>query len=99
MPLSAPLLDGEEVVLPAGTTVMKAKGCGECLKTGYMGRIGIFEVVLMDDDMRELVKQKASPRAYRAILKKQGVSSLRRIGLARVREGITTVDEVVRVTT
>jgi general secretion pathway protein E/type IV pilus assembly protein PilB len=99
MPLSAPLLDGEEVVLPAGTTVMKAKGCGECLKTGYKGRIGIFEVVLMDDDMRELVKQKASPRAYRAILKKQGVSSLRRIGLARVREGITTVDEVVRVTT
>jgi general secretion pathway protein E len=78
---------------------MKAKGCSECLKTGYKGRIGIFEVVIMDDDMRELVKQKASPREYRAILKRQGVSSLRRVGLARVKEGITTVDEVVRVTT
>jgi len=98
-PLSQPLHDGEEIVLPAGTTVMKAKGCSECLKTGYKGRTGIFEVVLMDDDMRELVKHKASPREYRAILKKQGVHSLRRIGIQRVREGLTTVDEVVRVTT
>jgi general secretion pathway protein E len=93
------LLDGEEVVIPKGTKLVRAKGCAACLRTGYKGRTGIFEVVVIDDDMRELVKSKASPREYRVLLKKRGIPSLRRVGMMRAKEGVTTMDEVVRVTT
>jgi general secretion pathway protein E/type IV pilus assembly protein PilB len=93
------VVDGEEIVLPKGTKVKTAKGCPKCLKTGYKGRTGIFELVIVDDDMRELIKAKASPREYRLLLQKRGISTLRRVGLQRVKDGLTTVDEVVRVTT
>ena len=78
--------------------VAKAKGCQACMKTGYKGRTGIFEVLMVDDDMRELIKHKASPKEYRLLMKKRGIGTLRRVGLAKVREGLTTVDEVMRVT-
>jgi general secretion pathway protein E len=93
------VVEGDDVILTRGTKVVRPRGCSACLRTGYKGRVGIFEVVVVDDDMRELVKAKASPREYRAILKRHQVSSLRRVGLQKVREGLTTVDEVVRVTT
>ncbi|CAN5912490.1 hypothetical protein BH11MYX4_BH11MYX4_48670 [soil metagenome] len=98
VPIEADLVDEEEIVIPKGTKVVKPKGCSACLKTGYKGRTGIFEVLMVDDDMRELIKHKASPREYRAMLKKQGIATLRRIGLEKVKEGLTTVDEVLRVT-
>jgi len=98
VPLEADLLDGEDVVLPKGTLVPKPKGCAECIRTGYKGRTGIFEVVIVDDDMRELIKNKASPREYKVLLKKRGVATLRRIGLMKVKEGLTSVEEVMRVT-
>ncbi|MBX3233646.1 MAG: type II/IV secretion system protein [Labilithrix sp.] len=97
--LTEDVLDEDAVVLEKGTKIMRAKGCPDCFKTGYRGRTGIFEVVIIDDDMRELVKQKASNREYRELLRKGGVGSLRRVGLQRVREGVTTIDEVLRVTT
>ncbi len=96
--LDVDLTDGEEVILPKGTKIVKPRGCNECLRTGYKGRTGIFEVVVVDDDMRELIKHRASPRDYRVLLKKRGIPSLRRVGLQKVRDGITTVDEVLRVT-
>lgn len=99
VPLDHPVVDGDEIVLPKGTEVVRPKGCNDCMRTGYKGRTGIFEVVVVDDDMRELIKAKASPREYRTLLKKRGIPSLRRVGLQKVREGLTTVDEVVRVTT
>jgi general secretion pathway protein E/type IV pilus assembly protein PilB len=97
--LEHPVIDGDEIVLPKGTRVKRPKGCPRCLKTGYKGRTGIFELVVVDDDMREMIKSKASPRDYRTLLKKRGLPNLRRVGLERVREGLTTVDEVMRVTT
>jgi general secretion pathway protein E/type IV pilus assembly protein PilB len=96
--LEQPILDGEEVILPQGARVAKPRGCPRCLRTGYKGRTGIFEVVV-DDDIRDLVKVKASPRDYRNLLKKRGIASLRRVGLEHVKAGLTTIDEVVRVTT
>src|SRR5262249_6953201 len=96
--LEHPVVDGDDVILEKGEKVVRPKGCTQCLKTGYQGRTGIFEVVLVDDDMRELIKNKASPREYRVQLKKRGIPTLRRIGMQHVREGRTTVDEVVRVT-
>ena len=98
VPLETDLLDGEDVVVPKGTLVPKPKGCSECIRTGYKGRTGIFEVVIVDDDMRELIKHKASPREYKVLLKKRGVATLRRIGLMKVKEGLTSVEEVMRVT-
>jgi general secretion pathway protein E len=96
--LDVDLVDGDDIVLPRGTMVSKPKGCPACLKTGYKGRTGIFEVLMVDDDLRELIKHKASPREYRLLLKKRGIATLRRIGLEKVREGLTTVEEVMRVT-
>jgi general secretion pathway protein E len=93
------VVDGEQTILPRGSKIVRPKGCAECHRTGYKGRMGIFEVVIVDDDMRELVKAKASPREYRLLLKQRGVASLRRVGLQKVQAGLTTVDEVVRVTT
>ncbi len=98
VPLEHDLVDDDEIILAKGTKIIKPKGCTACLRTGYKGRTGIFEVVMVDDDMRELIKHKASPREYRILLKKRGVATLRRIGLMKVREGLTTVDEVLRVT-
>jgi len=97
--LDQDLVDGEETILARGAKIVRPRGCNECLRTGYKGRTGIFEVVIVDDDMRELIKHKASPREYRTLLKKRGIPSLRRVGLAKVKDGITTVDEVLRVTT
>jgi general secretion pathway protein E/type IV pilus assembly protein PilB len=94
-----PVVDGDEVVIPTGASIVRPRGCPKCMRTGYKGRTGIFEVIIVDDDMRELVKAKASPRDYRQLLQKRGLTSLRRVGLDLVRAGITTVDEVVRVTT
>lgn len=97
--IDTPVVDGEEIVLPKGTMVKRARGCPACLRTGYKGRTGIFEVVIVDDDMREMIKSKGSPREYRQHLRKRGIPTLRHFGMQRVREGITTVEEVVRVTT
>jgi general secretion pathway protein E/type IV pilus assembly protein PilB len=97
--LKEPLLDGGEVLLAKGARVKRPRGCAQCLKTGYKGRTGIFEVLVIDDDIREMIKAKASPREYRAHLKGRGSPTLRRVGLTRVKEGVTTIDEVVRVTT
>lgn len=99
VPLEMDLIDDGEVVLPQGTKVIKPRGCSQCLRTGYKGRTGIFEIVTVDDEMRELIKHKASPRDYRLLMKKRGIATLRRIGLTKVKEGVTTVEELLRVTT
>jgi general secretion pathway protein E/type IV pilus assembly protein PilB len=97
--LDADLWDGDEVLLPAGSEIVRPKGCGLCYKTGYRGRTGIFEVLVVDDDIRELIKSKAAVRAYRDELRRRKLPSLRAVGFEKVKAGITTVDEVVRVTT
>jgi general secretion pathway protein E/type IV pilus assembly protein PilB len=96
--LDAELRDGEEVILAPGALIAQPRGCRLCLNTGYRGRIGIFEVLELDDDLRELVKAKAAARAYRDIFTQRRIRSLRRAGLEKVAAGITTVEEVLRVT-
>lgn len=97
--LEVDLWDGDEVLLPSGSEVVRPKGCANCLRTGYRGRTGIFEFLEMDDELRELVKTKATSRAYRDILARRKIPSLRRAGFEKVLAGVTSVDEVVRVTT
>ena len=98
VPLDRDIFDDGQVVLQKGTPVIRPRGCDHCMKTGYRGRTGIFEVIRVDDDLRELIKNKASPREYRVFLKAQGMQSLRRVGLEKVKRGETTIDEVLRVT-
>jgi general secretion pathway protein E/type IV pilus assembly protein PilB len=90
--------DGDELLLTAGSTVVRPKGCDRCMRSGYRGRTGLFEVVELDDDIRDLVKAKAPARAYREVYARRKISSLRRAGIQKVQEGTTTVDEVLRVT-
>jgi general secretion pathway protein E len=97
--LEVDLWDGDEVLLPAGSHVIRPRGCSACYRTGYRGRAGIFEVLVIDDELRDLIKAKASAREYRTCLAQRHIASLRRVGFEKVRAGITTVDEVLRVTT
>ena len=90
--------DPGAVLLPSGTQVKVAVGCAKCHNTGYRGRMGIFEMLEINDELRELVKARAATRAYRDLIRGTGFVSLRQTGIARVREGVTTVEEVLRVT-
>jgi type II secretory ATPase GspE/PulE/Tfp pilus assembly ATPase PilB-like protein len=90
--------DGDELLLPAGSDVVRPKGCDKCMRTGYRGRTGIFEVVELDDELRDLVKAMAPARAYREIYDRRKIPSLRRAGLKKIQAGLTTLEEVLRVT-
>ena len=76
----------------------KGKGCKNCQETGYRGRIGIFEMMLVTDDIRSLIIENASARDLRRVAAKQGTTSLREDGFRHIYEGRTTVEEVLRVT-
>jgi general secretion pathway protein E/type IV pilus assembly protein PilB len=88
----------ENVLIGAGTELKRAKGCSTCHATGYRGRAGIFEVLELDDDLRELVKSRAGKRAYRELARKAGLVPLREAGIEKVKAGLTSLDEVLRVT-
>lgn len=90
--------DDGEVLLAAGADVKRARGCSKCHNTGYKGRTGIFEILELDDDMRESVKSRAGKKVYRDMVKKGGLVPLREAGLRRVKEGATSLDEVLRIT-
>jgi general secretion pathway protein E len=96
--LERDLWDGDDLLLPSGSEIVRTQGCDRCMATGYRGRTGIFEVVEFDDDLRDLVKAKAPARAYREIYLRRRIPSLRRAGMHKIQTGITTVDEVLRVT-
>jgi len=81
-----------------GRTFYRGRGCDHCNKSGYKGRMAIFEILMMDDDLRELVMKQASTNVLRAAARKRGMRSLRECGLMAIYEGQTTIDEVVRET-
>lgn len=89
---------GSCVAIAQGEVIHEARGCGECHDTGYVGRTGIFEVMQIDDHLRDLVKTRASTRAYRSHIESLGKRRLRELGLNKVALGQTTLDEVYRVT-
>jgi type II secretory ATPase GspE/PulE/Tfp pilus assembly ATPase PilB-like protein len=88
----------DRVLLPAGTVVRNAKGCARCHGTGYSGRTGLFELLELDDEVRDLVKSRAATRDYRAYARRVGVRGLREAGLELVGRGVTSLEEVLRVT-
>jgi general secretion pathway protein E len=81
-----------------GVRFYEGRGCDACRNTGFRGRTGIFEFIAIDDDLRKLINQRASTDQIRALALTKGFATLRRDGWQKVRQGITTVSEVIRVT-
>jgi type IV pilus assembly protein PilB len=79
-------------------TLFKAKGCARCRNLGFSGRIGIYELLVPDDAMIEMISQGANLNELRDIAKKQGMTTLRGDGMDKVKAGITTLEEIYRVT-
>ncbi len=79
-------------------TPMKGKGCDRCNMTGYRGRVGLYEVMEIGEEMRELVLIGASGLELRRKAIDEGMITLRQSGLRKVKEGLTTIEEVVRET-
>jgi len=81
-----------------GKQLFRGRGCDNCHNSGFRGRSAIFEIMCMDDTLRELVMRKASTNVIRDHARKFGMRTLRESGLLAIYEGITTIDEVVRET-
>ena len=78
--------------------IFKGKGCQRCNNTGYKGRVGLFEVMEVNDDLRELILIGASAIELRKKAIESGMITLRQSGLAKIQDGVTTIEEVVKET-
>ncbi len=78
--------------------IYKGRGCAKCNNTGYKGRVGLYEVMEITDDIRELILIGASALELRKRAIENGMLTLRHSGLMKIRNGITTIEEVVRET-
>ncbi len=79
-------------------SLFRAKGCTRCRNLGYTGRIGIYELLIVDDEILERISQAAPLNELRELSKKVGMKPLRADGMEKVKAGITTLEEVYRVT-
>ena len=91
-------------ITPAETTkdgkglFYKAKGCTKCSKTGYHGRVALIEFLTVDDKIKSMIMESASNDAIKEYAIEKGMKTLREDGLYKVSTGITTLEEVYRVT-
>jgi general secretion pathway protein E/type IV pilus assembly protein PilB len=83
----------------AGASFTKGRGCGECNKSGHRGRMGIFEIFLIDDEARKLIYDKVPSSVLRSRAREMGMRTLREDGTRKVLAGLTTPEEVIRATT
>ncbi len=88
-------LNGDEV---RGKKFYYGRGCNGCNNTGYRGRTALFEIMVFNDELRELVMEQASTSLLRNAAQKAGMKLLRDNGLAAIYDGVTTIDEVVKET-
>ena len=91
-------LDALGIRASADVTLYKGKGCDDCRGTGYRGRSAIYEMFGIDEDARSLVLRRASSRDIRVHAIERGMITLRLDGWQRACEGVTTVEEILRVT-
>ena len=81
-----------------GRTFFRGRGCASCNNTGFKGRIGLFELLQLNDQIRELINQGSSTGKIRDAAMQTGMHPLRTSGLEKVYEGVTTIEEVIRET-
>jgi len=91
-------LKGEIEVDPERQEIYEGKGCPECRFTGYRGRTGIYEVLMITEPIRELILERASSQQIKQKAIAQGMRTLRQDGLQKVFKGLTSFNELVRVT-
>jgi type II secretory ATPase GspE/PulE/Tfp pilus assembly ATPase PilB-like protein len=83
---------------PKDLVLYQGKGCKNCWQTGYRGRTALFELLVVNDPIREVISQKAPSRMIRKVAREnQGMKTLREDGVEKVLKGITTIDELTRV--
>jgi hypothetical protein len=75
----------------------KGSGCSECNGTGYKGRIGLFEAIITDETIEELLNKKPSEQDVRRVAEKQGLLNMREDGIIKILDGTTTLEEVEKV--
>ena len=83
---------------PQGSPIFRAVGCGECRQSGYRGRTGIHELFVLDEPMRRSIIEGRDANALNALASQSGMLSLFEDGLRKVAAGVTTLDELARVT-
>jgi len=98
VPIQALLSVGFSEAEAHSLKIYRGKGCDKCGGTGYKGRVGLFEVMEISEDIRELILSGATVVELRRKAIEEGMITLRQSGLHKIREGITTIDEVVRET-
>ncbi len=81
-----------------GKSVFRGTGCDKCNNTGYKGRFGLFELMIVTDDIRDMIMRNASRDELRDVAKGYGMVSLRDAGIKAMFEGVTSMDEVIRET-
>jgi type IV pilus assembly protein PilB len=78
--------------------VWKGVGCPRCHNTGYSGRVGLYEMLVLDDTLRDEVTKNPNVTAFRRLCIERGMRTLREDGFRKAGDGLTTVEEVLRVT-
>ncbi|MDW8354439.1 MAG: type II secretion system ATPase GspE [Bryobacterales bacterium] len=93
-------VEGGTALTPQGETIVtwRGLGCEHCFGTGYSGRVGIFELMEMNDEIRKLIMRQADASQIAAAARRHGMRTLREDGWEKVRAGVTTPEEVLRVT-
>jgi type II secretory ATPase GspE/PulE/Tfp pilus assembly ATPase PilB-like protein len=86
------------VTFPPDFKFYRGTGCDHCRQTGYQGRVAIYEICLVTEPLRRLILQKRDGSELKQCAIAQGMETLRHDGWRRVGQGITTIEEVVRVT-
>jgi len=81
-----------------GLQIFEPKGCEKCNSTGYKGRVGLFEVMDVDEELREMIMIGASTSELRQKAKEKGMLTLRQSGLEKIKQGMTSIEEVLRET-
>ena len=81
-----------------GLSCYQGKGCMECNDTGYRGRVALYEVMPITEDIKDAILQGASVNEMKELGRKHGMKTLREAGLQKIREGMTTIPEIMRVT-
>ena len=85
-------------LVPGKTMLYRAVGCDECLSTGYIGRTGLYELVMITDDIRAHILKNSDSNTIKKVAKREGMVNLREDGARKVLTGATTIEEVLRVT-
>ena len=81
-----------------GKKFYRGHGCDKCNRTGYKGRLGLYELLIMTDELRDMVVRNASTEELREVARRGGMVTLRDAGMVSIHEGLTTADEVIRET-